>query len=170
MAAVDLLPTPTAGDGTGGHRATNLEWRGGTAYRPSGAKASVSLQETLDTQIDRLLPTPTASDHKASGGAEGSASVTLTDAVARGRVPWGRFQAAIERWEHLTRPAPPPTTDNGRLSPVFVEWMQGLDEGHVTSHGLKRAAELKILGNGVVPHQAGHAIAHLTQRLIEGSQ
>lgn len=51
------LPTPTAGDATGGHHVTNLRWDGGTAYRPSGAKASVSLREALD-----LLPTPVAND------------------------------------------------------------------------------------------------------------
>lgn len=42
-------------DASGGRHATNLEWDGGTAYRPSGTKASVSLRESLD-----LLPTPAA--------------------------------------------------------------------------------------------------------------
>lgn len=46
--AIDLLPTPTLSDGSGGHHAPNLRWEGGTAYRPSGAKASVSLRESLD--------------------------------------------------------------------------------------------------------------------------
>lgn len=46
-----------------------------------------------------------------------------------------------------------------RLSPAFVEWMMGADEGWVTSPdlGLSRSDQLKILGNGVVIHQAAHA-------------
>jgi hypothetical protein len=45
-----------------------------------------------------------------------------------------------------------------RLSPMFVEWMMGLDPGHVTGHGLRPAQELKMLGNGVVPQQAELAL------------
>ncbi|MGW7516418.1 DNA cytosine methyltransferase [Streptomyces sp. NPDC054796] len=45
----------------------------------------------------------------------------------------GALQRAIARWERLTRPAPAPTDDAGRLSPRFVEWMQGLDDGWVTA-------------------------------------
>lgn len=44
----ELLPTPTASYGEGGKHARNLTWDGNTAYRPSGAKASVSLLEALD--------------------------------------------------------------------------------------------------------------------------
>jgi DNA (cytosine-5)-methyltransferase 1 len=44
------------------------------------------------------------------------------------------------------------------LNPVFVEWMMGLPEGHVTGHGLSPAQELKMLGNGVVPQQASLAL------------
>jgi DNA (cytosine-5)-methyltransferase 1 len=36
--------------------------------------------------------------------------------------------------------------------------MMGLPEGHVTSHGLSPSAELKMLGNGVVPQQARLAL------------
>jgi DNA (cytosine-5)-methyltransferase 1 len=46
-----------------------------------------------------------------------------------------------------------------RLSPVFVEWMQGLPEGWVTDvPGLSRNAQLKLLGNGVVPQQGDLAL------------
>lgn len=44
----ELLPTPTASYGEGGKHARNLTWDGNTAYRHSGAKASVSLMEALD--------------------------------------------------------------------------------------------------------------------------
>ena len=76
----------------------------------------------------------------------------------RGSIAWGKYQPAIRRWEGITRSAPKPTItgNNGqdRLSPIFVEWMMGLPDGHVTGHGLSHAQELKMLGNGVVPQQA----------------
>ncbi|MFF1376772.1 hypothetical protein [Streptomyces sp. NPDC058308] len=50
----------------------------------------------------------------------------------------------------------------GRLSPAFVEWLMGLPAGHVTDvPGLSRSAQLKALGNGVVPHQALAALRFL---------
>lgn len=78
-------------------------------------------------------------------------------------IDWGQFGPAIARWERLTRPAPAPTElsakGNQRLSPRFVEWMQGLPEGHVTDvPGLTRNEQLKALGNGVVPQQAEAAL------------
>lgn len=60
---------------------------------------------------------------------------------------------------------PPPTDALGRLSPAFVEWMQGLPAGHVTSvPGIPRGAQLKALGNGVVPQQAAAALRLLADR------
>ena len=76
---------------------------------------------------------------------------------------WGRYQDAIRNWERLTRPCPEPITD-GRLEPRFVEWMMGLPAGWVTESGLSRTAELKALGNGVVPQQAAYAISRLLNR------
>lgn len=49
-----------------------------------------------------------------------------------------------------------------------VEWMQMLEDGHVTGHGLTRSQELKLLGNGVVPPQAEHALCVLLPRLWDG--
>ncbi|TQL76839.1 DNA (cytosine-5)-methyltransferase 1 [Stackebrandtia endophytica] len=79
---------------------------------------------------------------------------------------WGRYTAAIARWEHITgRPAPEPTEPgkNGpRLAAAFVEWLMGLPAGHVTGvSGLTRTAQLTALGNGVVPLQAATAITQL---------
>lgn len=49
-----------------------------------------------------------------------------------------------------------------RLSPRFVEWMQGLDDGWVTAvPGLSRNAVLRLLGNGVVPQQCTLALSVL---------
>lgn len=81
-------------------------------------------------------------------------------------VDWGEYEGAIRRWEHiLGRVAPRPTDALGRLAPPFVEWMQGLPAGHVTSvPGLPRGAQLKALGNGVVWQQATAALRLLAAR------
>jgi DNA (cytosine-5)-methyltransferase 1 len=56
----------------------------------------------------------------------------------------------------------PNTLDlEGRLNPVFVEYMMGLPNGWVTDLGFSRSQELKMLGNGVVPQQAEYAIHQL---------
>lgn len=82
---------------------------------------------------------------------------------------WGKYTSVIRQWESVVnRAAPVPTIphkDRQRLNPVFVEWMMGLDEGHVTGHGLSFAQELKMLGNGVVPQQARAAVAQLMGRI-----
>jgi len=54
--------------------------------------------------------------------------------------------------------AVPPALDQGKLNPVFVEYMMGLPKGWVTDVGLSRTQQLKILGNGVVPQQAYYAL------------
>lgn len=83
-------------------------------------------------------------------------------------VSFGPYEAAIRRWEHtIHRPAPQPTIPTGRngghrLNPQFVEWMMGLPEGWVTDTGISHDAQLKALGNGVVPQQALLALQHLT--------
>ena len=83
--------------------------------------------------------------------------------VARDRgaapVEWGAYDAAIARWAAvLGRPAPGPV-DDGRLNPRFAEWLMGLPEGHVTDvPGLSAPAQLKAIGNGVVPQQAALAL------------
>lgn len=85
---------------------------------------------------------------------------------------WGPYAPAIQRWEHVTgRAAPEPTMQgrNGpRLSPAFVEWMMGLRRPWVTGLGLTRGAELKILGEGVVPSQAAAALEILLNRAPAG--
>ena len=76
---------------------------------------------------------------------------------------WGDYAPAIARWEAaLGRTAPSPTEPGAkgghRLSPRFVEWMQGLPAGHVTDvPDLSRNNQLKALGNGVVPQQCAAA-------------
>jgi len=85
---------------------------------------------------------------------------------------WGDYQPAITQWEHVIgRPAPEPTTtgNTGRavLNPQFVEWMMGLPAGWVTDvPGISRTGQLHLLGNGVVPQQAAHALAILADQAV----
>lgn len=58
----------------------------------------------------------------------------------------------------------PPTLDQGRLNTKFVEYIMGLPSGWVSDLDLSRSQQLKILGNGVVPQQAYHAL-----ELLHGS-
>jgi DNA (cytosine-5)-methyltransferase 1 len=49
---------------------------------------------------------------------------------------------------------------------VFVEWLMGLPEGHVTGvDGLSRNDMLRVLGNGVVLQQAAAALRWLLARI-----
>lgn len=85
---------------------------------------------------------------------------------------WGEYTPAIRRHEQaFGRPAPHPTVTSARgsqvLSPYLVEWMMGLPEGHVTGvPGLTRTAQLRLLGNGVVPRQAEMAIRLLLPHVL----
>lgn len=154
-----LMPTPRATDGTNG--GPNQRGSSGDLMLPS----AVTLQ-----------PTPSVADveggRKARSG-ERSDELLLNGIVAADR--WGDYGPVIARWEAvLGRPAPAPTEPTGRdgahrLSPAFVEWMMGLPDGWVTDpaiwEGVKpsaaRNAQLKALGNGVVPQQAATALRWL---------
>lgn len=94
---------------------------------------------------------------------QGGGPAPVRDAAA---TEWGTYGPAVHRWEAvLGRPAPTAPTEPGRngprLSPLFVEWMMGLPGGWVTDIGIPRNAQLKALGNGVVPQQAAAALAWL---------
>lgn len=109
-----------------------------------------------------LLPTPTSTNR--GGNRANSRGELLLPGVATKTETWGEYAPAVARHEKVFgRPAPHPTVTGARggqvLSPYFVEWMMGLPEGHVTGvPGLSRNAQLKLLGNGVVPRQAEAAI------------
>jgi len=83
---------------------------------------------------------------------------------------WGRYAPAVRRWEAVTgRPAPAATDVRGRLSPAFAEWMMGLPAGWVTDiPGISYSAQLKALGNGVVPQQGATAFRLLAGRMVAG--
>lgn len=152
-----LIATPTTSDAKGaapGHGGTTAE------------------------DVMALLPTPVVSDSFGGSSATSGrsnpdsthhAGTTLSD-VAFANL-WHRYGPAIARHEvMLGRPAPSPVIDNPRaragvsLSPRFVEWMMCLPDGWVCDvPDIPRTAQLRLLGNGVVPPQAALA-ASLIQR------
>jgi DNA (cytosine-5)-methyltransferase 1 len=116
-----------------------------------------------------LLPTPRATDGEKGGPNASNSDGTPKLSAAVQAAHWGRYGPAIARHEHLTgRPAPEPTEPgpNGpRLAPRFTEWLMCLPDGWVTAvPGVGRNAQLRILGNGVIPPHAEAAITALHTR------
>lgn len=79
---------------------------------------------------------------------------------------FGEYWPVVDRWASVIgRAAPVPTLKDraGRvLNPRFEEWAMGLPDGWVTDvPGVTRRDAYEILGNGVVPQQAAHALRHL---------
>ena len=169
-----LLPTPTVVDM--GSNKTPDEWEDWKETMQARHGNGNGHGASLTQEAFSLLPTPLAgsmgarrTDPSQIGVDEVILAITGKDVTpARGAVTnWGKYGAAIDRWERiLDRPSPDPTIPNAagrpRLSPSFVEWMMGLPAGHVTGHGLRPAQELKMLGNGVCPQQAGLALRMIT--------
>jgi DNA (cytosine-5)-methyltransferase 1 len=173
---LSLLKTPTS----------QLATNGGSQHpdkRKAGGHGPTLADEVewllSPTREASLLPTPTARDWRSAGLAESHHERTqaqpLSEIVHMLPTPqatsWGRFEGAIARWEEVTgRAAPAPTVPDGkngnyRLSAVFAEWMMGLEPGHVSnpSIGINRNAQIKALGNGVVPQQAAIAFASMVK-------
>ena len=146
---------------------SNLERRVGASNEPPSHGHETSADtESLTGRIsygDRQV-----ASHSDSSGLQGRERETRQPSTC---VQWGVYEPAIRRWERLTRSAPRPTDDRGRLEPRFVEWMMGAPEGwagyqpcaeHVelpkpgcqrckaAKQGTSRTAALKGLGNGVV--------------------
>lgn len=150
-----LLPTPRSVDATG----PNVHGDGGLDLRSA----------------IQLIPTPRASDGtKGSPNQHGSSGdLMLSSAVPAGR--FGAYSAAITRWEAVHGVPAPAATDtypggSPLLSPRFVEWMLGVPAGWVTgAPRMSRNDALRVLGNGVMPLQAEHAVGYLTARLPTGT-
>jgi hypothetical protein len=93
---------------------------------------------------------------RAGSGDRGGEAAEGVQGLGRGTgIDWGVYAGAVERWEELTRVAPRPTDDRGRLSPWFVEWMLGFPDGW--TDGASRTQRLKMLGNAVQV-QAGELV------------
>ena len=156
-----LLPTPAVNDMGAGK--TVEQWDAWTAKMKAAHGNGNGHGASLAIEAQRLLPTPVASDcadRNKSSKWDGNDLVSTSKDIA---TDFGPYAAAVARWETvLGRPAPNPTEPgtNGqpRLSPAFVEWMMGLPQGWVTDVGIPRNAQLKALGNGVVPQQAALAL------------
>lgn len=153
---IALLPSPDASMATGGRT------------RSPEALARGDHQVNL-SDVPRLVPTPsTAGGGERTRSGDRSDELLLAGVAQEHQNSWGPYEPAIRRWEcMLGRVAPwatepSPRSKKGRLSPRFVEWMQGWAEGWVTSiPNLSRNQQLKILGNGVVPQQAAEAVRFL---------
>ncbi len=148
--AARLLPTPRATDGT----------KGCPGQRGSHGDL------TLPSAAVRMLPTPRASDgHGVCQHGDGGPDL-VTAVAALGepdKARWGDYAYAVARWELLIGRSVPEPTQPGKhgrpvLAPPFVEWLMGLPIGWVTDLGLPRTAALRVLGNGVVWHQAAAAL------------
>ena len=159
------LPTPTSRD----YKDGSLE------YQRDGKIQTDTIARAVFSSGEVLLPTTRTSMANGPSQKEidqGNPKLRLETEVMLGEIRWGKFAAAIERWEEvLGRPAPAPTKPDGkdgahRLSSLFTEWMMGVPEGWITNCGLKRNEELKACGNGVVPQQAELALRHLLKDVM----
>ena len=85
----------------------------------------------------------------------------------------GEFGARMRLWESITghrMPEPEEDSPSGgrRLSARFGEWVMGLPPKWVTGlRAIPRTAQIRILGNGVVPQQGSLAIHSLARRGLE---
>lgn len=176
-----LIPPPTASDHKAGRHqeGTGMSLSQAVRMLPTPQATNATASSTgyganLHEVARELSPIPGAGDSvmglpRASGRPpEKSSRIESPD--------YGVYAPAIARWEQvLGRPAPaptvPPTREGGRarLSTRFVEWLMGVEDGHVTGEdlGLTREQQLRLLGNGVVPQQGAAAIYQLTTIAIK---
>lgn len=166
-AVAQLLPTPVS-QPSGNSPEEHLRKKPG---RDVVTDLSIIAENGLFETGGRLIPTPSVADatggHERRGGARGD-ELLLKGMAKEGHLDrFGPYAAVIDRWARVIgRPAPDPTEpgkNRPRLSSRFVEWLMGLDDGHVTDVDLTRKQQLKALGNGVVPQQGAAALAHLDQ-------
>jgi hypothetical protein len=159
-----LLPTPRAADGGGG----------AGRHGDDGLDLRTAMDEAV-----KLFPTPTASSGGRTGQHPdvrrgygiGASIVEMVDvAVAFGEPEWHQYDAAIQRWSAIFRPAPYPVVagkgGKPQLCARFEEWMMGWPLNWVNVKGLSRRAQLRICGNGVVPQQAAGALRIMLAELI----
>jgi hypothetical protein len=150
--SLSLLPTPNASDGSGG------------GQHPDKRKGHS--RQLIDYA---LLCTPTAVPFTSRSG-DRYGEKGLRCQAAEMATDWGKYEEAIVLWQNVTgRKAPAPTepsrNNRPRMAATFPEWLMGWPEGWVTNPeiGLSRAAQLKVIGNGVVPQQAVAALRKLLE-------
>ena len=155
--AIVLLPTPRAMSGGPDNSAGKT--------RPSGHKGTTNLHGLIQDEFGvDLIGTPTTEPRRRTIAFQKNRTLNPQELVDAGitDINWGKYEAAVMRWESTSgRPAPSPVEEGtNRLNARFVEWMMGFPENWVD--GLPRTAQLKALGNAVVPAQALHALGILT--------
>jgi len=147
------------------------------AYRPDAADI-LAIAHARGQRWQRRTVSSQTSRRRAPGGpvrlgdlalaGTGKRRQPATRASSVSEIAWGRYEAAIRRWEAVTgRPAPYPvergTRGQARLAAAFSEWLMGLPKGFVTDLGLPYSAQHRALGNGVVPQQALVALWQLVE-------
>lgn len=152
---------------------TRPRWFG---YATPGAGHTTEVPPPADPYPPlRLLPTPKASDGPNGGPnqRDGAGNYYLPGVAVRCDQHWRSeelgvdYGPAIRRWAHiLGQPAPSPTAPdargNHRVSPAAYEWLMGYPADWVTGiDGIPRSQQIKLGGNGVVPHQGAVAYQHL---------
>lgn len=167
-----MLASPQARDGGDG-RSARGEGDGGywaRRRRESGRTNGVPLAAQLIVELARLelFPTPRGTDGTNGGpvGRGRRGDLAMPSAVQPEH--FGRYSAAVARWSaiHGLPPAPTQVGPRGglRLAPAFPEWMMGLVPGYVTDL-VERNDALRLIGNGVFPLQAYHALTTLRAML-----
>jgi DNA (cytosine-5)-methyltransferase 1 len=154
-----LQPTPDTGTSPAGHGR-----RGG---RPGNGHQNGHDLDAVARALHPLLAAAGTRPSAGPGRAVGQPDGQQAQAGATG-VDWGPYEAAVRRWEHaLGCPAPPPAErvpgERLRLAAAFAEWLMGIPGWVTQVAGISRTAQLRIIGNGVVPQQAAAAVRLLIQ-------
>jgi DNA (cytosine-5)-methyltransferase 1 len=152
------------------------------ASSPQSRSASTASRPTTSTELSAPCSHEASEASRPTGPTRLQSWPTASSPIVGTDQPdWGIYAPAIHRWELvLGRAAPSPhqPSRNGRvLSARFVEWMMGLPAGWVTDvpdladepllfddqtqPEIARNAQLKALGNGVVPQQAYEALRRM---------
>ena len=100
-------------------------------------------------------------DERQTGHEYGCSCKTIGDAFNKQLPPDGKMSELGWRFNSRSQMCLqeiPNQLVDGKLNAPFVEYMMGLLPGWITDLGLSRAQQLKMLGNGVVPQQAYHAL------------
>jgi len=173
-AVMQLLPTPAAGNFNASEDPD--QWEARRQRVAQTAKNGNGMGMPLGIAV-QLLPTPDA--NLGNGGRQRS-----REALARGdhqtnlsdlprllpeASQWGKYAAAVARWEAIHGPAPAPTkpgrTGRPKLNPAFAEWMMGAPAGWITdTPGVTDNEALRMAGNGVVQQQAEAAMRLMLHR------
>lgn len=195
MDSPSLLPTPRAVDGssTPGAPAANRH-----AVKGFGSLGEVLGLHLLPTPKagDGTMGLPRTSGRPPSRATHLATRLVYDTPLSYGQIDYGKYELAIRYWETVRRdtaPLPLRRTRTGgwRLNPEFAEWMMGLPKGWVTDpglwtddeetaervrrgeiHGKGHQAQLRLIGNGVVPQQAEVALRLLSEwvRALTGSE